>query len=645
MAGHDPDATWKAAPLAGIDDAVAVSLGGRTACALRRGGLVSCWGVVDDGRQGYNTMWNGSYAPRFTRTPQPIAGITATEVAAGGEFACAIVDGGSVACWGTNEWHVLGPSIDAGSLAPVGVDGIRDAVHIATGDYHACALRRDRTVTCWGGREVLGSQPARTPIVLPLSRVLAIAIKGERLYASLETGEVESVELLSQAPQADRTELRGVEAAPGQDFVCARRANGTVGCSGWGSYGQLGDGSATTAYDRRTSDVPGISDAVAIAAGDEHACALSRSGALRCWGANDAGQAGRQPHVVLAAPTRVDGISDVSHVAMAEQATCAVRRAGDVLCWGSGAGQSLGGGTPAGDDDAPDRATPALVPGVSDVTAIAGGRDHFCAVRRSGEVLCWGKGGSGTEKKNVGAINGLRDAVDVGAYADMSCALRRAGTVACWGGSFGHDLDVAIDKAKGAPVEIPGLRGAARLTVGYMFACAVRTDGSAACWGDRLDYEQLALPRRAVLAEVDRARDFVQLGVGDPDHVVLRSGDLLAFDTGYHFVRGARPPVVEAALPAVLLTSTAQVVQRQSTACARRASGEVDCWEGTTPSAPVGIDDAVDIALSEGHAFAAVRANGDVVCWGENGHGECGTDPVTIVASPNEVQGLPDGGS
>jgi hypothetical protein len=60
------------------------------------------------------------------------------------------------------------------------------------------------------------------------------------------------------------------------------------------SNGQLGSGVTSTPATRDAVDVAGITDAVAVAAGDGHACALRRGGKVSCWGRSTSGQGERR---------------------------------------------------------------------------------------------------------------------------------------------------------------------------------------------------------------------------------------------------------------------------------------------------------------------------------------------------------------
>lgn len=70
--------------------------------------------------------------------------------------------------------------------------------------------------------------------------------------------------------------------------------------------GQLGDGTTT---DRTTPvDVLELSDAVQIASGAVHTCALLDTEEVKCWGSNRYGQLGDGTTAVRLAPVYVQGL-------------------------------------------------------------------------------------------------------------------------------------------------------------------------------------------------------------------------------------------------------------------------------------------------------------------------------------------------
>ncbi|HKN49535.1 MAG TPA: Ig-like domain-containing protein, partial [Actinomycetota bacterium] len=79
-------------------------------------------------------------------------GITPAVIAPGAEHTCAVLRDGTVRCWGDNTWGQLGNgSSDFTSTTPSGpVTGIATAIAASSGAEHTCALLQDGTVRCWG---------------------------------------------------------------------------------------------------------------------------------------------------------------------------------------------------------------------------------------------------------------------------------------------------------------------------------------------------------------------------------------------------------------------------------------------------------------------------------------------------------------
>jgi hypothetical protein len=135
--------------------------------------------------------------------------------------------------------------------------------------------------------------------------------------------------------------------------------------------------------------VSGVTDAVFIAAGTVHTCAVRRTGEVVCWGDDDSGQLGDGRNNSSPVPVTVTGLSDAVSVAAGTNHTCAVRATGEVVCWGAGYNGQLGDGGLESSN------VPVTVTGLSDAVSVATGTYHTCAVRRTGEVVCWGTGQSG----------------------------------------------------------------------------------------------------------------------------------------------------------------------------------------------------------------------------------------------------------
>ena len=89
-------------------------------------------------------------------------------------------------------------------------------------------------------------------------------------------------------------------------------------------------------------------DAIAIAVGDGHSCALTASEGLRCWGYNGWGQLGDGTDVNRLRPVAVSGLRrGVTAVAAGARHTCARTATGNVRCWGYNLYSQLGDGIQA----------------------------------------------------------------------------------------------------------------------------------------------------------------------------------------------------------------------------------------------------------------------------------------------------------
>ena len=85
----------------------AVGLGAIHACALLNGGQVTCWGGNSDGQLGHGNTDTLDYKPKEFE-PVYLGGHSALQVATGHSHSCAILDDGTVKCWGLNSVGQLG---------------------------------------------------------------------------------------------------------------------------------------------------------------------------------------------------------------------------------------------------------------------------------------------------------------------------------------------------------------------------------------------------------------------------------------------------------------------------------------------------------------------------------------------------------
>jgi len=212
-----------------------------------------------------------------------------------------------------------------------------------------------------------------------------------------------------------------VAVSAGVSHTCAITVASGVTCWGDDFWGQLGDGVALVPVDgvRRTStpvDVVGLASGVVVmAAGSTHTCALTSTGGVLCWGANEQGQLGDGTRAIYldensssaqgplgrSVPGAVVGLtSGVTAIAVGGH-SCAATSEAKVVCWGPNDMGQLGGGLApepsAGASPQPEggpgfnSATPVDVVGLpAGLSSVSVGQSHTCAAAADGQVRCWG---------------------------------------------------------------------------------------------------------------------------------------------------------------------------------------------------------------------------------------------------------------
>lgn len=280
-----------------------------------------------------------------------------------------------------------------------------------------------------------------------------------------------------------------VQLALGYLHTCARKTDGKVRCWGDNGAGQLGDGIPFDAGARSPALVPqpvvGITDAVYVASGLSHSCAILKSGRVECWGVNIFGQLGDGTTTRSSSPVPVTGITRAVALVAGTSFTCALVEGGTVSCWGANYSGQLGDGTKV------DRTTAAPVQQLTGAVGIAAGEHHACAVVGSGSVMCWGKNdegqlGNGTTTESLlpTSLASLGDAVQVVAASRFTCARLKSGQVNCWGANTLGQLGTGSPNATPNPSPaFTAVSDAIAIGIGYEHACAARRSGEVVCWG------------------------------------------------------------------------------------------------------------------------------------------------------------------
>jgi len=478
--------------------ATAISAGTFGTCALLDNATVKCWGGGSNGATGQgNTNDVGDTPGEVAALPAVNlgAGRTATAVSAGGAHACALLDNGTVKCWGSGAQGQLGQDStvalgdQAGEMAglpAVNLGAGRTATAVTTGAIHSCARLDDDTVKCWGfdtlgqlGQDTtvaLGDQPGEMAALasVNLGETLQVGLTADQTRVA-PGGVIDyhltivnnRVSTLTGITVTDPSAPDCVEAVPD----LASGASHTINCSlttvTTDFPARVNTATVDTAQTTPLASNPVTvavgypATATAVSAGSLHTCALMADAGVKCWGLNSSGQLGQgntlnqgdgDGEMAFLTPVDLGAGRSATAVAAGGAHTCALLDNGSVKCWGLNSFGQLGIDSAANQGDAPGEmaALPAVNLGAGrTATAIAAGNNHSCALLDNATVKCWGQGSNGKlgrdstatigdgagEMAALPAVNlgAGRTATAITASLDHTCALLDNGSVKCWG--------------------------------------------------------------------------------------------------------------------------------------------------------------------------------------------------------------------
>ena len=332
-----------------------LSAGWSHTCAVLTTGGVRCWGDNGNGQIG-----DGTTTRRLSPVAVPLPGVAS--IAAGTSHTCALMITGAVQCWGGNGSGQVGDGTTSQRPSPVATSGLSSGVTaIGVGNWgNSCALLNTGSVSCWGNN-VAGQQGDSTtadvylPTAVPgLGGVSAISVASKYTCALAGAGSVQcwGANTFGQLGDGTTTERHfpvntGLSGAlgisAGDAHTCARVSSGKVQCWGSNLHGGLGDGTNTDSYTPK--EVSGMAAVSALTVGADHSCALLPTGTVQCWGLGNHGQLGNGVTSDSLTPLTISGLSDVGDIQAGGYHTCAVLTTGVVKCWGDNFVGQVGDGT------------------------------------------------------------------------------------------------------------------------------------------------------------------------------------------------------------------------------------------------------------------------------------------------------------
>lgn len=363
--------------------------------------------------------------------------------------------------------------------------------------------------------------------------------------------------------------------------------------------------------------------AKSVSSGDDHACAVTLSGFVKCWGNNASGQLGNGTNTDSPTPVRVIGIyGDAVSVDVGYQYSCALLANSTVRCWGRNDYGQLANGNVSYRNKALETVN------LSRVSSLSAGRFHVCVLRDDGDAHCWGRNLYGEAGQRGAQIGGsetttspsmIRDFLfsSISAEGTATCGIATDGGVYCWGNPIvlagSNDPAIApfysdFEENEHVPHPVYGLSsGITSVATGISSACAIRDAGDVVCWGD----------------------------IGNTLGATSTFNNLTPM-TGVHGVT--------------------QVRVGANHGCALNAAGAAWCFgsngsgqlgPGNTSGTPSGLA-AVAVSVDGGLSSVSPsvqdftcgirRSNSAVVCWGSNASGQLGDGTTANQSVPTVVE-------
>lgn len=322
---------------------------------------------------------------------------------------------------------------------------------------------------------------------------------------------------------------------------------------------------------------------VDVQVGLGHACGRTTDRNLYCWGSSWFGETGSgsvRKFTATLSPSRVNGITDVTALAVGDRHSCALISSGQAFCWGEEISAASGAtGT--------ERPTPLPIGGAIRFSAISVGGMLACGLTQANALLCWGFKLNGLESVSTPAP---LTSITVG--YNHACGLTVAGDAFCFGSNASGQLAMTAVATSLRFVSI---------SAGLDYTCGVAIDRRAYCWGSASNGK---------------------LGTGDMESQLLPT-------------------------PVASLSDVAMVDAGGSHTCATTVSGVAYCWgddlrgevgDGPlmqpnptasdlirlTPTRVELSSAAAVISAGWGESSCALDQTGRAYCWGLNSVGQLG---------------------
>jgi alpha-tubulin suppressor-like RCC1 family protein len=286
--------------------------------------LTTTGSVYATGDDTYGELGNGTTSTTVTTSPTLVtfpAGTVMTAVAVGYYNDLALTSTGQVYAWGLNNEGQLGNSSTTDADVPtlVSLPSGTVATAIAAGYGHELALTSTGQIYAWG----LGtSGQLGNAAITSTSTPVAVHLPAGTSASAIAAGYAQSLAVTS---------------------------TGLVLAWGDNSAGELGNGTTTSSATPVVASLPAGTTATGVSAGYFTSQALTSTGSVLAWGANNDGQLGNGSTTATSVPVSVALPSGTVATAIVDEYAdgLALSSTGQLFAWGNNADGQLGNGAPS----------------------------------------------------------------------------------------------------------------------------------------------------------------------------------------------------------------------------------------------------------------------------------------------------------
>ncbi|HEY0906526.1 MAG TPA: hypothetical protein VGE17_04945, partial [Methylophilus sp.] len=584
-------------------------------CGVQSNGTLWCWGANNFGQLG-----NGATSTFVNFPVQESTKATDWKsVTTGYNHSCGLKNNGSIWCWGLGGSGELGDGTNTNRLTPVREStNATNWRNVSAGANHTCAVKTDNTLYCWGAGG----------------------------FGRLGTGNTSS-QASPTRESLNETTWGSVEA--GDYHTCGTQTDGTAGCWGLGTSGQIGNGNTVNSSVALQESSLSTNWAL-IKAGGSQTCGVKTNGSLWCWGYNGQGQLGNGNNTSQSNPTRESGnATNWKSVTTNNNNTCAVKTNGTLWCWGINSYGQVNGNNLGTSSNTPFQE----ITGATNWDTVISGNEHVCATKTDGALYCWGNNSSGalgteiyqdsyfTPRYEPSSFNWAQ----VSTASDYSCGIKTNGTLWCWGANdYGQHGNGTLVKSFTPVQESTGATHWKSVSVAAGYACAVTTDGKIYCWGSDSTGalgNGASGSQTSPMQEATGNTNWVSVSTGSQHACGLRSDNTLwcwGADSFGQLGNGAGTTTQQSAVQVTSPASWLNVSAGYLHTCAVNTENKLYCW-GYDSSGQLGNGATVGNQLSPnqessaatdwksvsaGTGTCAVKTNGTLYCWGSDSSGQLG---------------------